>query len=104
MPGRLKQALSTIAVRLSSLCLMSALMLSGSARGTDVELLLKQGELIESAAVFSDRSRCVRPSDRTLVLGVVTNRKHAVSTSQQEACSVRPGHRFVNGLTAPLLI
>ena len=104
MPGRHKQAPSTIIVRLSSLCLLSVLMLSGSARGTDAEILLKQGELIESVAVFSDRSRYVRPSDRIRVLGVLTNSKHPVSSSQQVACSVRPGHRFVNGLTAPLLI
>ena len=75
-----------------------------AAVGTDAEILLKQGELIESAAVFSDRSRCVRPTDRIHVLGVLTNRKHPVSPSQPVACAVRPGHRMLNGLTAPLLI
>jgi hypothetical protein len=104
MPGRLKQAPSTITLRLSSLCFMSALMLSGSARGTDAEVLLKQGELIESVAVFSDRSRCVRPSDRILVQRTLTNSRHSVSSPRHGACSVRPGHRFVNGLTAPLLM
>ena len=79
-------------------------MLSGSAVGTDAEVLLKPTEFTAAVVVFSDRSRWVRPSDRLLVQGASTNRKHSVSSSQQGAYPVRPGHRFVNGLTAPLLI
>lgn len=104
MPGRLRQAPTTTSLWLSSLCLMSALMLSGSALGTDAEVLLKQTEFTEAVVDFGDRSRSVRPSDRFLVQGASTGSKHSVSSPQQGAGSVRSGHRFANGLTAPLLI